>query len=99
MSAPAPSSRWSHRAACAGRMTPDPTLPDAAGRARQLLARDYCHGCPVIVECAADAYEHRDQGIIRAGIYIPVKDTQYRAARRVLRAIVAEPAPTPGDPS
>lgn len=87
MTKPAPSSRWGHRAACAGRTSPDPSLPGVSRWLRQDVALDYCRACPVIRECAADAVEHRDTAVIRAGLYIPITDTAKRAARRRLRAI------------
>lgn len=99
MTAPAPSSRWGHRAACAGRTSPDPSLEGVPYHRRRAVARDYCQGCPVMAQCAADAVEHRDRGIIRGGIYISDGDRQFRAARRTLRWIAAGFVPLAGGPS
>lgn len=70
------------------------------GRRRRVVARDYCHGCPVVALCAADAVENRDEGIIRAGVYIPerAQGSGYRAARRVLRYFAAGFVPMSSDP-
>lgn len=65
------------------------------------MARDYCHDCPVIALCAADAVDHQDEAIIRAGVYIPERSSAsgYRAARRALRYIAAGFVPLSGGPS
>lgn len=99
MTTPAPSSRWGGRAACAGRTSPDPTFPDLHGAYRRVLAYEYCKGCPVMAQCAADAVEQRDEGIVRGGVFIPLHNnsTMYRAARRSLRYVADGFVPLSGD--
>lgn len=35
------------------------------------LCLQYCHSCPVVRQCARDAVEAKDSGVIRAGVAIP----------------------------
>ena len=59
---------WRDRAKCRGR---NPRYWDLAGRTHldaETAARTICRGCPVIAECALDAIDHGDAGVIRAGV-------------------------------
>lgn len=88
MSTPySPSSRWGHRAACADRRDPVPWLAEVPDHRRRAVALDYCRGCQVIRECAADAVENEDIGVVRASVWVPVNGSGARAGRRALRAI------------
>lgn len=91
--------QWWQDAQCAG---DDPeryeTAPDHAYKVCndvQLMAEwigqgAVCDGCPVIAECARDALERRDAGVVRGGIPCPpntVGGANLAAVRSALAAI------------
>lgn len=80
-------SGWRDRAACQGRDLSEATLEHVSTHGRTAIAREYCYGCPVIAECAADAVECRDSGIVRAGVWIAQNTSGAAKARRALRYI------------
>lgn len=59
--------RWTSQAACAGLAPLHDTQfadePTAAWRARYREARAVCRGCPVVVQCAGFADEHKLLGV------------------------------------
>lgn len=63
---------WRDQANCFGtdpRLWDAPDgLPDHKDHAWQV---NKCKSCPVLNECAADAWWHKESGVIRAGIPIP----------------------------
>lgn len=73
---------WWERAQCAGQPLNDYIL--TGQRNKQATARQLCQHCPVKPQCAWDALEHQDSGVVRAGIWIP-EDT---AAMRYQREAV-----------
>lgn len=71
---------WQDEAACRGA---DPALfdtdasgPDAVTAART-AAEKFCSDCPVLLDCALDADEHREQGLW-AGALRVVRSNDYR---------------------
>lgn len=38
---------------------------------RDMQADHLCAGCPVKKQCAIDAIEHEDIGVVRAGVWLP----------------------------
>lgn len=77
---------WRDRAMCAGRDVNDFDLEDREYRDNRAgIARMLCMGCPVKPECAQDALEFLDRGIVRAGIWIPVQHPS--GARKQLEEI------------
>lgn len=80
--------QWRRRAACAGRMVPDPTLEQEVRK--QEAAREYCAGCTVVAECARDALARPTLGVVRAGVFVPQDRKRYRSlVRPVLEEIAA----------
>lgn len=79
---------WTRQAMCAGR---DPRAYELDGFTgdRVAYARGACAGCPVMVECAADALEPLAVGTVRAGVWIPADHNKTRAVRRQLASVVA----------
>ena len=73
---------WWENAKCAGQPLNDYVL--TGQRDKQATARTLCQHCPVKPQCAWDALEHQDSGVVRAGIWIP-EDT---AAMRYQREAV-----------
>lgn len=39
-----------------------------SGTALQAAAKERCYGCPVMAQCAQDALDFKDTGVIRAGV-------------------------------
>lgn len=69
----APARGWRRRAKCQG---DDPLKYDlahipksATGAIRAAAAAELCAGCPVIRDCAADAYIHASVYVVRGGVY------------------------------
>lgn len=66
---------WRKDAQCAGQPLSDFVLDTGVGRVparqRRDQARRLCVGCPVVGECAADALEFEDRGVVRGGVWIP----------------------------
>lgn len=87
--------RWIDRAKCAGADVGLFDLEDMRGhrhedRGRDWVAWSLCHGCEVIPECARDAVENGDKGLVRAGVWLPITDSQagrVRAQRNRLRVV------------
>lgn len=73
---------WWENAKCAGQPLNDYIL--TGQRNKQATARQLCQHCPVKPQCAWDALEHQDSGVVRAGVWIP-EDT---AAMRYQREAV-----------
>ena len=65
---------WLTKALCAGLPPHDFDLAashkHASREGKNEIARRLCDGCPVIGECADDALEHRDFGVVRAGVWL-----------------------------
>ena len=64
---------WYNHAQCAGQ---DPQKYDTDGSQyrnvnKAEVAQALCAGCPVKSECAFDAIDFGDEGVIRAGIWLP----------------------------
>ncbi|MDO5730817.1 WhiB family transcriptional regulator [Corynebacterium sphenisci] len=84
--------RWQEEAKCAGDdpgryvLDEEPHRVPPAQRGPQ--ARALCDGCPVRAFCAADALDHDDIGVVRAGVWIPAVIPGPRGA--VQRALLAE---------
>lgn len=77
--------RWAKRAACIGT---DPF--DWEDNARDVGQCALCDSCPVLTECAADAVEMADRGVIRAGIRISSnRGSKRKAAHHALALISA----------
>lgn len=84
---------WRDRAACAGRTKPADDLPGLSVRQRREVARWYCLECPVVRECAADALDRGDIGVIRGGLWLsPASSRQSKMTRRALAAVAEGPA-------
>lgn len=81
---------WRDHAACAG-STRDITLADVRVRHRQRVAADYCSGCPVKVQCAVDALEHGDVGVVRGGVFLS-QHNQYAGCQQRPRDLLREVA-------
>lgn len=64
---------------------------------RSILAQAKCSGCPVRRECAADALDNNDAGVIRAGIPITgsVGSVDHREASEKLAVIAGRRKPKP----
>lgn len=69
-----PARSWRDRAKCKGA---DPRLyelahlrTNAATAVRKSTAAALCAGCPVLRDCAADAYIHEDIGVVRGGVFL-----------------------------
>lgn len=65
---------WHERAKCAGREPTKyevvvSTVPRVA-REQDEYARNLCAGCPVVLDCALDALDYGDVGVIRAGLIL-----------------------------
>ena len=76
-----PSIDWHARAHCSvtGSPTDWDTPTDRRPRHEKLATTAaQCTGCPVVVECAADALEERSIGVIRAGVPLVHHDWQGR---------------------
>lgn len=85
--------RWWDRAGCIDDDRIDPALPGLNADKRDRIAAFYCLGCPVVTQCAQDALEHRDIGVIRAGTFIGASRAQpTRTSRRRLAAIAERTA-------
>lgn len=59
---------WRAAAKCFGQPPGDWVLPTRGRMEVEVVARSICEGCPVIAECALDAIDHGDAGVIRAGV-------------------------------
>lgn len=94
---------WRKRAKCAGwpielfTMDNEPPGAQTTALQRQQIASSLCENCPVIRECARDALQHRDVGIIRAGTWLPLSPTYEVRAR--LKDIGKGFIPSPPRPS
>lgn len=87
---------WMDSAKCRG-MNPGVFELDQYGvteQQKQDIARKLCAGCIVVAACATDALRHRDQTIVRAGVWIPSPwHKEQRAARAALRRVAAGEQP------
>lgn len=63
---------WWHQAACVGR---DPSW--WSDRSDTTQAVRVCLECPVRQQCLADAIAHRDDGVIRGGMWLTVTSRHY----------------------
>ena len=81
-----PAPDWRERAMC---RTRSPLLYDLAHlddgapyTVRAVTARALCAGCPVLRDCAADAWHHEDLGVVRGGVYLrtPQSPDLFKAA-------------------
>lgn len=83
--------RWHERALCAASRRPD--LWDEPGPGNQprwakwVGAVTLCQGCPVADLCAAEALDHGDRGVIRAGVIIPSATLSGRTLKAVRGAL------------
>lgn len=82
---PLPRRGWRDRAECAGTDPVDWYAP--AGTKVTDWHRRHCHRCPVFVDCAADAIDHRDRSVIRAATALP--DSEQGARRKLARVLGA----------
>lgn len=86
---------WRLRALCRGRDPEDYDLTFSKDlgedETRDSRARALCEGCPVMVECAAEALEPLAVGTVRAGVWIPDwgRTRRRTTARQRLEEIVA----------
>ncbi|ANI91256.1 Hypothetical protein BJL86_0449 [Dietzia timorensis] len=81
------SNEWIDRAACAKHRA-DPCPPSCHHSKVAAYAAEYCRGCPVVRECAADALERGDISVVRAGVYLGTRGRrQAPGARRALASI------------
>ncbi len=62
---------WRERALCRRRDERLYWLESIPNAAKQAHAKAVCYGCPVKRECAQDAYDMNDVGVVRAGIALP----------------------------
>lgn len=68
-----PARFWRDRAKCKGA---DPRLYELAHlrtnatAVRKSTSAALCAGCPVLRDCAADAYIHEDIGVVRGGVFL-----------------------------
>lgn len=77
---------WCDRAKCAGWDVNLFDLDDRKYRDQRAgIAGRLCQGCPVMAECAQDALDFVDRGIVRAGVWIPQQ--RNHAARKQLEEI------------
>ncbi len=84
---------WRDRADCLGREWPPYDLPAMSVAERRKVARWYCLECPVVRECAADALDRGDIGVIRGGLWLSKASTgQSKMTRRALEAVAEGPA-------
>ena len=74
--------RWWERAQCAGQPLNDYVL--TGPRDKQATARQLCKHCPVKPQCAWDALEHQDSGVVRAGDWIPEGTAAMRYQREAV---------------
>ena len=65
-------------------------LDSVKTRMRDTAAAYACQGCPVWRECARSAIEEGAQGVVRAGVYLPVSIT---LARRKLEDVLKDGMP------
>lgn len=61
--------RWWERAKCAGQPIKNYDLKGQVNK--PATARELCAGCPVKPQCAYDALQHADSGLVRGGVWIP----------------------------
>lgn len=93
---------WRAKAKCAGQsideFDPD-KMPSGryAHQTRAVLAQARCSGCPVKKQCAADAIDSGDRGLVRAGVVIPTQsgNEAFRSANRALHRIAEREMPGP----
>ena len=80
---------WHELAECA-RHRCNPSLEGTPPKKLQRVARSYCAGCPVMAECAAEALQNTDTGVVRGGMFIPQGNGRYHRPSTVaaLRAVV-----------
>lgn len=74
--------RWWEQAKCAGQPLNNYVL--TGQRDKQATARQLCKHCPVKPQCAWDALDHADTGIVRAGIWIPDDTVAMRYEREAV---------------
>lgn len=82
---------WREKAKCLGQdwkqyVVENMPVGRNAPQTRAILAQAKCSGCPVRAECAGDALDNHDIGVVRAGVPIPASNgsEEYRQARRRL---------------
>ncbi|AEV52025.1 hypothetical protein [Rhodococcus phage REQ1] len=82
---------WREKAKCLGQDWKEYVVEEMpkgrnAPETRAILAQAKCSGCPVKRECAGDALDNHDMGVIRAGVAIPGTNgsEEYRQAVRKL---------------
>ncbi|MBU5654319.1 WhiB family transcriptional regulator [Corynebacterium aurimucosum] len=73
---------WWEKAQCAGQPLNNYVL--TGQRDKQATARQLCQHCPVKPQCAYDALEHQDSGVVRAGVWIPEDTAAMRYERETV---------------
>ena len=73
---------WWEKAQCADQPLNNYVL--TGQRDKQATARQLCAGCPVKPQCAWDALEHQDSGVVRAGVWIPEDTAAMRYEREAV---------------
>lgn len=74
--------RWWEKAQCAGQPLNNYVL--TGQRDKQATARALCQHCPVKPQCAYDALQHEDSGVVRAGVWIPEDTAAMRYEREAV---------------
>lgn len=73
---------WWQNAECAGQPLKNYVL--TGQRDKQATARQLCQHCPVKPQCAYDAIQHADSGVVRAGVWIPEDTAAMRYEREAV---------------
>ena len=75
---------WWQNAQCKGQPIKNYDLKGQVNK--PAIARELCAGCPVKPQCAYDALQHGDNGLVRGGVWIP--DETSLAIRHERQAVV-----------
>lgn len=81
---------WTDLADCADRTRPTEDLAGVPTADRPAVARWYCSECVVTRECAANALDGRDAGVVRGGVWLQEAGTQTKHARQRLRRVAGQ---------
>lgn len=65
--------KWWQEAKCKGQEVKTFDLKGQPNK--HATARELCAGCPVKPQCANDALQHGDTGLVRGGVWVPSETT------------------------
>lgn len=73
---------WWEKAQCSGQPLKNYVLTGAKNK--QATAHQLCKNCPVKPQCAYEAIEYEDSGVVRAGVWIPEDTAAMRYERETV---------------